>query len=78
MTATLYLDQPVKDDRSKLTCSEVRVLGSVVWATPADEDHEWVIPIENIVGIEGEAVEQFVDEIPSPGGQYTELVTDIR
>lgn len=76
MTATVHLAESFRDDDS-IDCEEVRVLGNVLWLIPEDEDGELVVPIRNALGIEGESVEQHVDELPSPGGQYTELVTDV-
>ncbi|MFC7200921.1 hypothetical protein [Halospeciosus flavus] len=74
MSATLFLDEPL-DDRQRIDCEEVRILGNVAWATVSDE--EVVVPLSNVAGIEGETVDQRVDELDSPGGRYTELVTDV-
>lgn len=78
MTATLYLEEPIPDERSSIDCEDARVLGNVVWATPEDEDREIVVPLDNIRGIEGDEVEQYVEDLESPGGMYTELVTDVE
>ncbi|MFC7167105.1 hypothetical protein [Halospeciosus flavus] len=65
MSATLFLDEPL-DDRQRIDCEEVRILGNVAWATVSDE--EVVVPLSNVAGIEGETVDQRVDELDSPGG----------
>lgn len=77
MPATIYLDEAVKGEGSTFDCSRVRIMGDVVWATVAETDRQLVVPLGNVAGIEGETVDQFVDELPSPGGRYTELVTEI-
>lgn len=77
MSATLFLDEPILDGSRELECDEVRVLGAVIWAKPASSDRQYVVPLERVAGIGGDEVEQHVEELPSPGGQYTELVTDV-
>jgi len=76
MSATLHLERPLAETEV-LECEEVRVLGNVIWAIPVEHDREFVVPLENVLGVEGEAVKQHVEELPSPGGRYTELVTDV-
>lgn len=77
MSVTVFLGEAMLEGSHELDCEEVRVLGNVIWATPADSERQYVVPLENVVGIEGEMVDQRVEELPSPGGQYTELVTEI-
>ena len=77
MSATLFLEEPIRETTNEIDCEDVRVLGNVIWAIPADSDREYVVPLSNVVGIEGAEVEQHVEDIPSPGGQFTELVTDV-
>lgn len=77
MTATVFLEEPVRADEYEIDCEEVRVLGEVIWATPADGSRETVIPIGNVSGITGDEVEQEIEEIESLGGRFTELVTTL-
>lgn len=77
MSATLFLEEPVSGDEYEIDCDEVRILGEVVWATPADGSRETVVPISNITGVTGEVVEQEIEEIESLGGRFTELVTTL-
>lgn len=44
-------------------------MGNVVWATPEDDGQQRVIP-------SGDSVEQAIETIDAPGGQFTELITD--
>lgn len=76
MSATVFVDSPIGGDEVRIDCEEVRVIGELVWAIP-DEGQETVVPLSNVTGIRGEVVEQEIEEIESPGGRFTELVTDV-
>lgn len=76
MSATVYLNEPIADDESRIECTEVKIIGDVVWATP-DEGQETIIPLSNVTGVRGDTVEQEIEAIEAPGGQFTELITDI-
>jgi hypothetical protein len=75
MGAILFLDEPI-DGEESIDCEEVRIVGQVVWAMP-DDGRETIIPLSNVTGVEGDRAEQYVEEIESPGGRFTELVTDL-
>ena len=77
MSATLFLKDPLGDDRSEIDCEEVKIIGNIVWATPEGGDQETVIPLSNVAGVDGETVDQEIKAIEAPGGQFTELITDI-
>lgn len=76
MGATVYLDDPV-DGAERIDCEEVQIISDVAWATPVDSDRETVVPLSNVTGIESDDVEQRIRELESPGGRFTELVTDL-
>jgi hypothetical protein len=78
MGATVFLENPIAEQEYRIDCEEVRVVGDLVWATPEGESGETVVPLSNVTGITGEAVQQEIEVLESPGGQFTELVTDIR
>lgn len=77
MTATLYLDEPLGEDDTEIDCKEARIRGDVVWLTPTDGSRETVVPLANVTGLRGDDVDQEIDEIESPGGRFTELVTSL-
>jgi hypothetical protein len=78
MSATVFVDSPIGGDEGRIDCEQVRVLGELVRAIPADEgDEETVVPLSNVTGIRGDVVEREVEEVESPGGRFTELVTEI-
>jgi len=77
MSATLSLEEPMRADEYSIDCETIRVLGEVVRATPADDGQELVVPLSNVTGMTGDVVEQEIDEIESPGGRFTELVTKL-
>lgn len=77
MSATLYLEEPVSGDEYEIECEEAQIMGDVVWATPADGSQETVVPMENVTGVTGDSVDQVIEEIESPGGRFTELVTKL-
>lgn len=76
MSATVYLDDPIGRDKYEIECEEVRIIGNIAWAS-TDDGTETVVPLSNVTGVEGETVEQEVEDIESLGGRYTELVTDL-
>lgn len=76
MSATLCLDTPI-DGEHEIECEKIKVMGDLVWATPKDDDRERVVPLSNVTGVSGETVEQEIEVIEAPGGQFTELVTEI-
>lgn len=77
MSVTVVLDEPLRNRNRRIECESARLLGTVLQASPVDAEEQLVVPLENVLGVEGSAVDQSVEELPSPGGQYTELVTDI-
>jgi hypothetical protein len=76
MTATVFLDVPTAGDEYRLDCEEVRIIGNVAWAVREDE-RDTVVPMSNVTGVKGDTVEQRVEEIDSPGGLFTELLTEL-
>ncbi|QIO24165.1 hypothetical protein [Haloarcula sp. JP-L23] len=76
MGATVFLETPM-DDEESFECEEAKIIGDIVWATPADDGQERVIPLSNITGVTGDVVEQEIESLEAPGGRFTELVTDI-
>lgn len=77
MSATVYIDEAIGSEVAAIECEEVRIIGELVWATPTDGDQETVVPLSNVTGVKGDVVEQEIEEIESPGGRFTELVTDL-
>lgn len=77
MSATVFLSEPIDEHDHTIECTEVRVIGDLVWATPAGHTEEIVVPLSNVVGVSGDDVEQEIETIEAPGGRFTELVTDI-
>ncbi|MFB6106289.1 MAG: hypothetical protein ABEJ70_04875 [Halobacteriaceae archaeon] len=77
MTATVVLAEPLRDRDRRIECAEVTFVGDVLWATPTDSDRRLVVPTANVLGVEGDDVEQRVEEVPSRGGKFTEVVTDV-
>lgn len=77
MSATVFLESPIADDESRIECEEAKIIGNLVWATPEGESRETVVPLSNVTGVTGDAVEQEIETLESPGGQFTELVTDV-
>ncbi len=78
MSATVHLYEPLGDHGATIECDRVEVRGPVVWLTPtAGEDH-LVVPLENMAGVAGTDVGHDVAEIPTQGGQYSEVVTRIE
>lgn len=77
MSATVFLKEAMGDDRTRIDCEEVKIIGDIVWATPESGDQETVVPLSNVAGVDGASVEQEIKAIEAPGGQFTELITDI-
>lgn len=77
MATTIYLDEPLGDREDELACEEARIMGDVVRAVPEEDGQETVVPLANVTGIRGDVVDQQIEEIASPGGRFTELVTTI-
>ncbi|WP_430506031.1 hypothetical protein [Haloparvum sp. PAK95] len=77
MSATVYIDDPIGGEEARIECEEVRIIGELVWATPDGDGQETVVPLGNVTGVKGDVVKQDVEEIESPGGLFTELVTDL-
>jgi hypothetical protein len=78
MVATVFFEGPIRQDDRTIDCEEVRVIGNVVWATPTEGGDKAVIPLSNVAGVTGGSVSQEVEAIDAPGGQFTELSTDVR
>lgn len=77
MSATVFVDDPIGGSESRIECTEVRIIGDLVWAIPIEGKRETIVPLSNVVGVEGDQIEQQIETIESPGGQFTELVTDL-
>ena len=78
MVATVHLYEPLGEHGATIECEEVEVRGPVVWLTPAEGEDHLVVPLENLAGVVGEAVAHDVAEIPTQGGQYSEVVTRVE
>lgn len=79
MVATVHLYEPLGEHGATIDCDQVEVRGPVVWLTPdQDEAEHLVVPLENLAGVVGEAVGHDVAEIPTQGGQYSEVVTRVE
>lgn len=76
MSVTVFLDTAMDDDR-RVECAEAKIVGGIVWATPAGDERERVIPMSNVTGVAGDDVEQEIKEVEFPGGRVTELITDV-
>ena len=77
MSATVFLDTPIAKYEQRIDCEEVKIIGELVWAIPEDGEREAIVPLSNVTGVTGDVVEQEIEAIEAPGGQFTELVTDI-
>jgi len=77
MGATVFLKESVGEATDEIECEDVKIIGEIVWVTPKGDMQETVIPIANVTGVSGDSVEQEIEAIEAPGGQFTELVTDI-
>ena len=73
----MFLDVSIAGDEHRPGCEDVRVIGNLVWAMPEDTDREMVVSPTNVTGVAGDVVEHEVEAIDSPGGRFTELVTDL-
>lgn len=77
MTATAFLTEPLTDGREAIECEAVELKGSTAWLHPSEDDQTLVVPIQHLAGVEGEDVDQEVEQIPTQGGQVTEVVTHV-
>lgn len=76
MGATVFLENPMGDEQI-IECEEAKIMGNVVWASPVGIGRERVIPLTNVTGVSGDSVEQEIEALDAPGGQFTELITDV-
>lgn len=76
MGATVFLAEPL-GDRERVECEAVQLKGSTAWLHPSEGDQTLVIPAGNLAGIEGDDVDRDVEQIPTQGGQVTEMVTHV-
>lgn len=76
MGATVFLETAMGDEQM-IECEEVKIMGNIVWATPEDDGQERVVPLSNVTGVSGDTVEQEIETLEAPGGQFTELITDV-
>lgn len=77
MGATVFLDTPIAGAQT-VECETAKLVGEVVLAEPVDSDRTQVIPISNVAGVEGDAVEKEIEAIEYEGGRITELVTVVE
>lgn len=77
MTATVFLDTPIDDERT-VECEMVKLVGEVVLAEPADSNRTKVIPMANVAAVEGDEVEKTIEAVEYEGGRMTELVTTVE
>jgi hypothetical protein len=77
MSATVFLEEPLGEHEHRIDCEEVKIIGDLAWASPADQSQEIVLPLSNVSGVTGDSVEQEIEAIEAPGGRFTELITDI-
>lgn len=78
MGATVHLSEPLGEHGATIECDQVEVRGPVVWLTPAAGEDHLVVPLENLAGVVGTTVDHDVSEIPTQGGQYSEVVTRVE
>ena len=74
---TVHLTQAVGDHGATLDADAVELRGSVVRIEPWSGTEQLVVPLERLVAVEGGDTERSVEQIPTQGGQYTEVVTRI-
>lgn len=74
---TAFLSEPLADGRKAIQCDSVTLKGSTAWLVQRDSDRTLVVPVENLAGVEGADVEQQVEQIPTQGGQVTEVITRV-
>lgn len=77
MGATAHLHEPLAEYGSVLECDAVEIRGTVVWLEPVDAADHVIVPLENLAGVSGPAVDREVEQTPTQGGQYTEVVTRV-
>lgn len=73
---TVYLTDALPDARTTIDADVVELRGSVLRIEPEAGD-QLVVPLERLAGIEGGSIEREVEQTPTQGGQYTEVVTTI-
>lgn len=73
---TVYLTDALPDARTTIDADLVEVRGNVLRIEPEAGD-QLVVPLERLAGIEGGSIEREVEQTPTRGGQYTEVVTTI-
>jgi hypothetical protein len=78
MASRVHLYEPLGEHGATIECEQVEVRGPVVWITPEEGDEQLVVPLENLAGAVGDALAHEVAEIPTQGGQYTEVVTRVE
>jgi hypothetical protein len=76
MGATVYLENPMGDE-GRIECEEAKIIGDIVWASSEDGGQQRIVPLSNVTGVSGDTVEQEIEALEAPGGQFTELITDI-
>jgi hypothetical protein len=74
---TVYLSEALPDDRETIAAESVELRGNVLRIEPRDDGDQLIVPLERLAGVEGGTTERTVDQIPTRGGQYTEVVTTI-
>lgn len=77
MSPEVHLDRSI-EGRETIACDEARVAGETLLASFEEDEKTWLIPLSNVVGVVGEAVEHEIDEVEYPGGRITDLVTCLR
>jgi hypothetical protein len=76
MSTLVHLSDPL-GDRETLECEAVTVSEGLLQAELVGEDRVVVVPLSNVAGVEGDAVETEINTYPMQGGQYTEFVSRI-
>lgn len=74
---TVHLTDALPEDRETIDAEAVELRGSVLRIDPRDEADQLVVPLERLAAVEGGSSERSVEQIPTRGGQYTEVVTTI-
>jgi hypothetical protein len=78
MSLTIHLKQPLADEQTAVDCESVALKGSCAHVDRGVAEDALVVPMDNVAGIEGGEVDQAVEQLPTQGGQYTEVVTRIE
>ena len=74
---TVHLSEAVGDHGTTIDADAVELRGSIVRIEPWSGTDQVVVPLERLVGVDGGESERSVEQIPTQGGQYTEVVTRI-